>query len=253
MKKIKQSCLIVFGVLLMVGCYREEDYKPGADQSKELFEVRINPTTLPADSFSTAQHTTLFDEDIDTTKARATLQTTLGTFVESNAATYVVTPRYHYDSARLLAMAQLRSPSKVGVAVVTVTVGSFSKTVPVTYTRAYPEFSELSANTLSVKPRNNAEGEVVFTNRIIRTQGVPSQGNTVELNVYDTLFRPIGRFRTYSNKSDPSGLTSYTYVLGDSTANGSYYTGKLFAISRAQISDNPADVKRDTVILISTN
>jgi hypothetical protein len=249
---MKRNYLVIILVLVIMGCYREEDYKPGSDQSKVLFEVRADRKILPADSFNTVQLTIFFDDDVDSSRAAATIKTTLGLFVESNTSTYNVTPKYNYDSAKLLATARLKSPSKAESAVVTVTVAGFSKSLPIDFSRSYPEFSELSANTLSVKPKNNAEGEVVFTNRITRTQGIPSQGNTVELEVYDTLFNPIGSFRTYSNKSDPNGITAYTYMLGDSIANGSHYVGKLFAISRAQISNNPADVIRDTVILIST-
>ena len=69
--------------------------------------------------------------------------------------------------------------------------------------------------------------------------GFPSISTLVDLDVLDSAFHAIGSFRTYSNKTDASGNTTYTYVLGDSLANGSNYTGKLYAISKVQTNENP--------------
>lgn len=248
MKRIYFSLVAV----IMLGCYKEKDYVLGSDESGGLFQLQVTTTTLPADSASTALISVVFDPSVDTARAIASFKTTLGTFIESGNQSYSVTAKYNYDSARLMATAHLKTSTTVGDASVTVTVGSFSKTATIHFIRSYPEFSELSASSLSLSPKNGGAGEVIFTNKISRGVGFPSQGSIVDLGVYDSLFKSIGSFRTYANRPDVNGLTSYTYVLGDSVANGNNYTGRLYAISRVQKTETTTDVLRDTVIIISS-
>lgn len=246
--------IIVSVILLFItGCYRENDYDRDSNKSESLFAVSVSKLSIPADATSITQFFVSFDKSADSLKGQTLFKTSAGVFVESGGSTYTVIPKYNYDSAKLIASVKLRSTQKVDSAIVVVEVAGFTKTVIVRFIEALPETTELTANTLSIKPKNNAEGEAVFTNKINRIIGLPSLNTTVDMEVKDTLFAPIGSFRIYSNKSDASGLTNYTYVLGDSVANGRKYIGKLYAISRAPLSLSPVIFTRDTLILVSTN
>ncbi len=240
-------------LVLFCGCYKESDYQIDSAKTKELFDVKVDTSFMLADNHSTIQLTVTFNNSVDSTKALTTFKTSLGTFIESNSNNYTVTPKYNFDSLKLISIVKLKSPLTAGRALITVQVAGFTKSIPIIFLNSYPEFLKLSANTLAVKPRNNKEGEVDFTNKIFKTKGFPSINTLVDLEVFDSTFKKIGKFRTYSNKTDESGNTTYTYVLGDSLANGYNYIGKLYAISRVQTTENSIIFKRDTVIFISSN
>lgn len=242
----------IFCLILFCSCYNESDYQIDSDKSKDLFKVSVDKNTLLADSFSTAQITVIFDNSVDSTKSSTLFKTTLGTFVESNSNSFTTTPKYNYDTSKLISTVKLKSPLTVDSAIVSIQVAGFSKSITIKFNKSYPEFITLSANTLAVKPKNNQEGEVIFTNKISKTIGFSNVNTLVDLGVFDSAFHAIGSFRTYSNKTDASGITTYTYVLGDSLANGYNYEGKLYAISKVRTNENPIIFKSDTVIFISS-
>ena len=250
---MRSITIFFLAAILLFGCYKEEDYAIGSNKSGNLFGVAPSKPSILADAFSTSQILVSFDKSVDSLKAATTFKTTAGVFQESGTNTFTVTPKYNYDSLKLIATARLRSSQNIDSAIVSVSVAGFTKSEVVYFTNSYPEISELTASTLAIKPKNNSDGEVQFTNKISKTNGLPSLNNIVDLGVFDTLFHAIGSFRIYSNKSDASGTTNYAYVLGDSVANGRNYTGKLFAISKTQKDQNPNNLIRDTVILISSN
>lgn len=245
--------IALFAVLLMLGCYKEKDYNVDSKYSANLFNMSISKPTIMADAASTIQLNISFDNSVDSLKATTTFKTTAGVFVESGSNAYTVTPKYNYDSAKLIISIKLKSSQSVDSAIVSVTVAGFTKSIIIEFTRSYPEASKLTGVTLAVKPKNNVDGEVQFSNKISKVLGLPSLDNIVDMAVYDTLFNPIGSFKMYSNRSDASGTTSYIYVLGDSVMNGRNYTGRLYAISKTQTDQSALNFKRDTVILISSN
>jgi hypothetical protein len=238
--------------ILLLGCYKESYYKIDSDKSKNLFQVFIDKNSLPADSFSTAQITVIFDNSVDSTKATTVFTTNIGAFVESNSKTYKTTPTYNYDSSKIMSTVKIRSPLAVDSGQIKIQVAGYTKSILVKFNRSFPDLTILSSSTLAIKPKNNQEGEISFSNRISRNIGFPSVGTVVDLEVFDSSYRNIGTFRNYSNKSDGHGTTSYVFVLGDSIANGSNYQGKLYAVSKVQTSDNPLQLKKDTVVFIST-
>jgi len=249
-----RSIFILFvTTILFFSCYKEKDYDVDSNKSDNLFYVNTSKSSILADALSTTQIIVSFDKSVDSLKAATTFKTTAGVFQESGNSVFTITPTYNYDSSKLIATVKLNSSQNVDSAIVSVSVAGFTKSVIVQFTKSYPEVSKLTANTLSIKPKNNGDGEVQFTDKISKSIGLPSLNNNVDMKVYDTLYNPIGSFRVYSNKSDVSGITNYTYVLGDSVANGRYYTGKLFAISTTQRDQSTANLIRDTVILISSN
>lgn len=243
---------IFFILLIFCGCYKESDYEIDSDKSKDLFQVNISRTNVIADNFSTVQLTVVFDKSVDSIKALTKFKTTSGIFVESNSTNYIAIPKYNYDSSKLISTVTLRSPLTIDNTIVSIQVAGFTKSISVKFNRSYPEFIMLSANTLSLRPKNNEDGEVIFTNKIFKTFGFPSIGTKVDLYVVDSTYQPIGCFRTYVNETDANGNTTYTFVLGDSVANGLNYLGKLYAISKVQSNENPIEFKRDTLILFST-
>lgn len=243
--------LVIIIIAFISGCYKESDYQIGSDKSVNLFQVSADKSIILADNISTVQLTVVFDNSVDLTKAITSFNTTLGTFIESNSTSYTVSPKYNYDSSKLISTVNLKSPITVDSAIISIQVAGYTKSISIKFNKSYPEFLILSANTLAVKPKNNQEGEVIFTNKILKSTGFPSLNSLVDLYVLDSAFHTIGSFRTYSNKSDSNGNTTYIYVLGDSLANGSNYTGKLYAISTVQTNENPIIFKMDTLILIS--
>lgn len=249
---MKSVFILLVATILTMGCYKEKNYNVDSKNSSNLFGVSVSKVSIPADATSTTQITVSFDKSVDSLKAATIFKTTTGIFTESGSNTLTASPKYNYDSAKLIISVKLKSPQNVDSATVSVTVGGFTKSITIQFIRAYPEMSKLTANTLVIKPKNNSEGEVQFTNKISKTTGLPSLDNIVDMFVHDTLNNTIGSFRVYSNKSDASGATNYIYVLGDSVMNGRNYTGKLFAISKTQIDQSAFSFKMDTVILISS-
>ena len=236
----------LFTILLLAGCYREDDYAFRNIDVKALFTITAQTQTVLADEFSTIKITVAFPEEVDTAISKVTFTTTAGSFTNS-MQTVSVTPSFNVDSNRMIAVAYLRSAQKKGEAKVTANAAGFSKELIIVFTQSFPDKITLTASRLNIQPANGQKGEVIFIGELFKTTGTTSIGSVVDVHVFDSSYkREIGFFKDYKNLSDSSGNTFFTYVLGDSTANGFYYYGKLHAIATTE------NQLRDTVSFFST-
>jgi hypothetical protein len=238
-------------LILLYSCYKESDHT--ADKLavyNSTVSISLQPGTIPADSLSTSTILITLPWDADSAKSTVQLRTDLGTFVENNSNSILATARQNSDSQERIAIVTLRSGSKTGVAHITSSIQTQTKILTDTFVNAYPDYFMFSASTLAPKASTTNAGEVVFTTRLFKQAGVPSQGNVMDLVVLDSSKNNVGLFRSKSPFSDPSGVSQFIWVLGDSTVNGVNYTGKLYAI--AQTSKAMGVPLADTLILFSS-
>jgi len=241
--------------LVQAACYKNSNYNEsnlaGYDTTAQMF---IDTTSLLADSFHIAHVYVKLPYDADSTKTLVTYRTDLGIFVESGTQTVQIQAKQNIDSVKRIAFATLKSGTKTGIAHIQINLYTQYKILLDTFTNAYPQYMQLSANTLSVNPANDATGEVSFTCRLFRYQGSPSQLNPVTMSVLDfSSTTPLGQFRVYNNLSDPTGTTQFTWVLGDTLINGgsTNYVGVLHAIAKVA-SDAKGDSLSSVINLYSS-
>jgi hypothetical protein len=248
---MRYSLIAFVFVTLLYSCYKESDHAADKEASyNSTVSISLQPATIPADSFSTSRILITLPWDADSTKSTVQLRTDLGAFVENNSNSILATAKQNSDSQKRIAIVALRSGSKTGVAHITASIQTQTQTLTDTFVNAYPDYFMFSASTLAPKASTTSAGEVVFTTRLFKQAGVPSQGNVTDLVILDSTKKNMGLFRSKSPFSDPSGVSQFIWVLGDSTVNGVNYTGKLYAI--AQISKASGVPLADTLILFSS-
>lgn len=243
----KLSLIVLSMSLLLTGCYKDSDYD-ASNISKSDLTVQIyqDSTELPADSFSVSRLLVELPYNADSTaaKTQVSFRTDLGFFVETGTQQAQIQAKQNVDSAKRIAIATLHSGTRTGTAHIQVTIFTQVRQLTMPFVNAWPDYMQFTASTLSLKPANDATGEVSFVCRLFKYQGSPSQQNVVTLKIYDsTNTHNYGSFRIYNNISDGSGSTQFTYVLGDTTVNKLSYTGVLHAIAKAA-----KDVRGDTLI-----
>ncbi|HVM87910.1 MAG TPA: hypothetical protein VMT76_06955 [Puia sp.] len=236
MKTFMHTTFVIFIVIFFFNsCYKESNYDPQNLAKKDSSNIQIwgGGNSIPADSVSLIKIAIVFPYDADSSKCVVNLTTDLGTFVESGSNSISLAAKNNIDSAKKVAFATLKSGSQIGVAHIQCTLYSFTKTITDTFFNSYPDFINLSASSLSIKPSNGADGEITFSCKIYKSQGVPSQKNLVGITVSDTNNVAIGSFRVKNPLSDNSGNSQFVYVLGDSIANrrASQYYGRLTAVA----------------------
>ena len=235
---------------LLQGCYKESNYDPSKiSQYDTTIHLFSDYAMIPADSVSVDRVIVELPWDADSNKSTVLVRTDLGTFVESGNQSVTITAKQNGDSAKRIGIATLKSGSVVGRAHIQCVFSLLTMYLSDSFSIAYPDFLNLSASSLSVKPADSTKGEVTFTCKLYKQSGIPSQRNNVTMVVKDSSFNVIGSFRVYNNLSDNTGTTQYTYVLGDSLLDGVNYYGLLYAI--ASCPKNGGGLASDTLKLIS--
>jgi hypothetical protein len=253
MNRLLTSALLL--LLFVGGCYKDKNYDvsnlSASDVTVQMYQDSVE---LPADSFSVSRILVDLPYNADTTSAKTLVsyRTDLGFFVETGTQTAQIQAKQNVDSAKRIAIATLRSGTRIGTAHILISIFTQTRQLTMPFVNAYPDFIQFTASTLSVKPANDATGEASFTCRLFKYQGSPSQQNIVTLRVFDSAYvHTYGSFRIYNNESDGTGSTQFTYVLGDSTVNGVNYTGLLHAVISVA-RDNAGDSLSSTLTLVSS-
>jgi hypothetical protein len=239
--------------MLLAGCYKDSTYNTANLSGYDTtVHILLDYSSIPADSFSITRVLVELPYNADSTKASVSFKTDLGYFVETGLQTAQITATQNIDSVKRIAIATLHSGTLTGIAHLQVTSYTQVKMLTDTFVNAYPDYIQFSASTLALQPSNGAAGTVSFTCQLFKLQGWPSQLNIVTVNVYDTSYaHTYGSFSVYDNRSNLSGNTMFTYVLGDSVVDGLNYTGILHAVSTVA-SDAKGDNLADTIRLVSS-
>jgi hypothetical protein len=229
----KTAFITLFLGLLLAGCYKDSNFDAsklsGTDSTVQMF---LDIDKIPADSFTVSRVLVELPYNADSTKTTVSFQTDLGFFVETGTQTATIQAKQNADSLKRIAIATLHSGTRTGIAHIKISIYTQTRILTDTLINSFPDYIQFSASTLSVKPANDATGEVGLTCKLFKFQGSPSQQNVVDLRVLDsTSTIPYGSFRIYNNLSDATSSTQFTYVLGDSTTpNKINYIGPLHAL-----------------------
>ncbi len=166
-----------------------------------IIRFRDVPDSLPADGASVATVTVTVAPALPTASRTVQFQSSLVVFVQNNGSTLGSTA-----DAGNVAFADIRTPSQIGLAHITATVGGFAQdtTIPVVW--AYPDTVLLDPGLFTMKVTEQAP--VVAT--LLRRIGKPTPNTFVTFTAFDSTGTSRGQFRAIQ-ESDPQGLAKASF------------------------------------------
>ena len=240
--------ILIFSLLpLLVGCYKEEEYditKYNVDDV--ILKIETDSSSMLADGSSTTMLRVFLPEDAveDLSEVKITLSN--GLFVENELNEITTKPSLwtitenSVTTVQNYAEHEIQSSVSVGAIEIEVEVQRLVKTHRVTLNINPITAIKVTPSSLIISPYTFEEVSVVCNAE--STSGTPSEGQKINLNALDSLFSPIGTFRTYQDETDESGQTTSSFTMLPDTS----YKGKVYFIG-----DAPSSGSKDTTIIYS--
>jgi hypothetical protein len=116
-------------------------------------------------------------------------------------------------------------------AVIKVSGVQTSKSIQITFKRAYPDAITINSSSLQIKP--NSFETVTLTSKLTRNKGTVTLNTPITTKAYDSNDNEIGIFIDYKDKTDTNGNVINYFTLGNST-----YTGPIKIITKTMDVDN---------------
>ncbi len=233
----------IFLIFLLAGCIKNKDYIPSTLYTSKVnsLTMTLSVDSLPADGTSKDTINLYFlkndtRDSINIAQLSLTITTSAGTFVSNGQASVTLSPAYKLDSAKnlnLTAQIILQSSTKPGAAQLKDhAFSSVEVDTPLNFYRVYPDNIVLNASSLAITPDFKTVDTIYA--QLSKKGGMPSQGDSVQLVAFDAGFtNMLGLINPAMNKSNATGLSVFTFVLGDAAINKTNYTGTINLVGTA--------------------
>lgn len=216
-KYSQENKVISIGIILilLLGCYKEEDYNYSSLEIFENLTVKFDKDSIPADGSSSVKIMYAFPIEADVSLTTLQLVASEGKFFESNNDTLMVN-FVTLDSSKEKRIKELTlvSSTKVGESVISTTVLNNVKKDTIRFHRAYPISISLESQTFFIK--NDMLDTFFFEASLKSENGIASTGQNVffesplQHGIQNKAFNSIG----------PLGQTKFQYVFTDTSFVG---------------------------------
>lgn len=241
---MKKNYFLIFPtLLLLVSCYKEDDYSLINQKPDDIIKsITIDKKKLLGNGSDKAKITVELPIDASDQLSIVNLKTDKGTFVETGKSEYQTSAKLINDNNTLkrTATAVFQSALSDGIANIEVTVSGTKKNEQIILDRN-------NADKLSISPASSALqldflNELKLVVKLSSKNGKVTPGQNINLFVSDKMGTAKGSFRVAENTSNDSGECNYIFsILPDIT-----FTGDLNFI--AQTTDKL--IKSDTVKVV---
>lgn len=238
---MKKLVSIVLLSLTISSCYKEDDYLLSKLDDSFVVLSTKNSNIL-ADGVSSTE--VIVEIPYNTKKEfnKVVLKTSSGKFendkqeIEANVSKVVIDGK-----DKKIAKAKLTTSQTVGIITIEARINEITKSIDVSFDRAYPENIRTDLPSLVISYGNQT---ITFTTKLTRNIGKPSLLTTAKVSAVDSNGNPIGQFLNYSESVNENGMLTNQFSLGTTSCN----CQNIFIISETNNSDN--SVIRDTTSLI---
>lgn len=219
----KQHLLLSILMILVLGCYKEEEYTPLAIEPEDVIKsILTTKMSLIANNIDTMMVTAVLPEEART-GLDIVLFTSRGVFVANGTNTITVKSKAveRHDSILVIGEAVLRNGLSVGPIRIDASVNDYLRSIE--RNSVQNPATRISLSTAALALSNNPTAEVEVTATISTAGGTVSQGQLVQVSAISSTGAPIGTFRVRPSFADGTGQARYIYSLvPDSTYTGAF-------------------------------
>lgn len=224
--------------LAVIGCTWLSDLV--SEDPDDLLVLEVNPTNIPADGSSVSTLTARISAGTPDEERVVTFSASAGSFVDGNIVSNF--PIEVEADSHGVAVAQLRSASTPGIAIVRAKAGSTVSRGKVRFGVAAPERIDVTTSLFVLHVSSFDTATITATLR--RSSGVATSGTTVSFTAEDAAGMPIGGFANVT-ASDPNGQAFAEFDPGVTA-----YRGDVTIRASVQPAGGGAPVEGATAVQI---